>query len=137
MTSIHPYLFFSGNCREAFTRYSEIFSGELTLITGADMPAEDQAPPEMADLIMHAALNFGDDLLMGSDDPTGDGGPVKGMSVSFSAISTAEAERVFNALSDGGQVTMPLEKTSWSPMFGACIDRFGMSWMIDTQPDQG
>lgn len=128
--AFHPYLFFSGSCREAFTRYQEIFGGELTLITTKDMPAEEQMPGVPDDLIMHAALVIGDDLLMASDDPTGDGGPVKGMQVNYATADVDDATRVFEALADGGEVTGPLGPTSWSPMFGMCIDRFGTPWMI-------
>ena len=68
--AVHPYLFFGGNCREAFTRYQEVFGGELVLITMNDMPSEQPVPEGQGDLIMHAALKFDDSLLMASDDPT-------------------------------------------------------------------
>jgi PhnB protein len=133
--AIHPYLFFSGTCRQAFARYQEIFGGDLQLMPMSEMPAaEGPVPPEQADLIMHAALSFGDNLLMASDDPTGDGGPVKGAAVSFSVGDAAEAERVFDALADGGQVTMPLSETFWAPKFGMCVDRFGTPWMVSAEP---
>ena len=67
-----PYLFFTGNCREAFTRYHEIFGGDLTLLTMNDVPAGDEPPAEMGDMVIHAALKVGDELLMASDDPTTD-----------------------------------------------------------------
>ena len=129
--AFHPYLFFGGNCREAFTRYQEIFGGELVLLTSKDMPAEEQVPGADADAIMHAALTIDDQLLMASDDPTTDSfGPVQGIQVSYSTPDVAEAKRVFEALADGGKVTLPVAATSWSPMFGMCIDRFGTPWMI-------
>ena len=131
--SFHPYLFFSGTCRDAFTRYQEVFGGELTLITMADMPDIPDPPPEQADLIMHAALMADGQLLMGSDDPTGDGGPVKGVAVNCTVSEIAEAERIYAALVDGGEATMPLAATSWSPMFGMCTDRFGTPWMVDVE----
>jgi PhnB protein len=132
--AFHPYLFFSGTCREAFSRYQEVFGGELVLLPMSDAPPGEDVPADQADLIMHAALTIDGHLLMGSDDPTGDGGPVKGISVSFSTAEVAEAERVFSALAEGGEITMPMEPTFWSPMFGACIDRYGMSWMVDAAP---
>jgi PhnB protein len=133
--AFHPYLLFSGNCREAFTRYHEVFGGELEIMAMSDMPeGAGDVPPEQADLVMHAALTIGDALLMASDDPTGDGGPVKGMSVSVSVADVAEAERVFKELSDGGEVTMPIGETFWSPMFGMCVDRFGTPWMVNAEP---
>jgi PhnB protein len=131
--AIHPYLFFSGNCREAFTRYREIFGGKLELMTMSDAPEGENVPTEQPDLIMHAALTFEDNLLMASDDPTGDGGPVKGIAVSYATGDVAEADRVFEALAKGGSVTMPLSETFWSPRFGMCIDEFGVPWMISVE----
>ena len=131
--TLHPYLFFGGNCREAFNRYKEIFGGELVLIAMKDMPSEQPVPPEHADLIMHAALKFDDQLLMASDDPTSDSfGPVTGMQVYYGATEVSEAQRAFEALAEGGKVTLPIAATSWSPMFGMCIDRFGTPWMVGT-----
>jgi PhnB protein len=127
----HPYLFFGRNCREAFTRYQEVFGGELVLLTMNDMPSEEPVPAEQADMIMHAALMMGGDLLMGSDDPTTDAfGPVQGMQVNYTSPDVDEAKRVFEALADGGQVSLPIGPTSWSPMFGMCTDQFGTPWMI-------
>lgn len=136
--SFHPYLNFAGNCREAFTRYQEVFGGELTLLSMADMPdgAGDAVPAEQRDLIMHAALMVGDELLMASDDPTGGYDGTRGMWVNVSVDDAAEAERVFKELSDGGEVTMPLAETFWSPAFGMCVDRFGTPWMVNAQPDE-
>jgi PhnB protein len=131
--AFHPYLFFSGTCREAFTRYQEIFGGDLVLLPMSDMPSDQPVPADQADLIMHAALTFGDNLLMASDDPTGDGGPVKGMAVNYSVADVVEAQRVFEALADGGEVTMPLAETFWSPQFGVCVDRFGTPWMVNAE----
>ena len=82
--AFHPYLFFGGNCREAFTRYQEIFGGELVLLSGKDVPSEGQMPAAQADMIIHAALKVDDNLLMASDAPTTDSfGPVQGMQVNF------------------------------------------------------
>jgi PhnB protein len=132
--AFHPYLFFGGNCREAFTRYREIFGGELVLLTMKDMPSEETVPGVPADLIMHAALTSEDRLLMGSDDPTTDSfGPVQGMMVNYAVADVGEAKRVFEALADGGDVTQPIGETSWSPAFGMCVDRFGTPWMVSAE----
>ena len=132
--AFHPYLNFGGNCREAFTRYQEIFGGELDLMTMADMPSDEEVPAGQADLIMHAALRLGDEILMASDDPTTDDfGPVQGMYVNYSVADVDEASRVFDALSEGGEVTMPASETFWSPMFGMCVDRFGTPWMVNAE----
>ena len=128
--AFRPYLFFGGNCREAFNRYQEIFGGELSLIPMKDVPGE-EPPPGMADVIIHAAVTIGDDVLMASDEPMSDNfGPVQGMMVSYDASDVADAKRVFDALSDGGNVTQALEPTFFSEAFGMCVDRFGTPWMI-------
>jgi PhnB protein len=135
--AFYPYLFFGGNCREAFDCYKEIFGGELFIMTMKDMPSEEPVPADQADLIMHAALTIQDQLLMGSDDPTSDNfGPVQGMQVNYAVADVAEAERAFAALADGGKVTMPIAETSWSPAFGMCIDRFGTPWMVSADSSQ-
>src|SRR5262245_15814866 len=128
--AFRPYLFFGGNCREALTRYQEIFGGELTLLTMKDVPGE-QPPADKADMIIHAALTRGDELLMASDDPmTESFGPVEGMMVTYEAPDVADARRVFDGLADGGKVTQGLEPTFFSEAFGMCVDRFGTPWMI-------
>ena len=128
--AFHPYLFFSGNCAEAFTRYQEIFGGELFMMRMADAPG-DTPPGADPDLIIHAALTIGDALLMASDDPTGDGGPKSGISVSFNSPDADEIKRVFDALAEGGSVTQPVMETFFSPAFGMCVDRFGIPWMLN------
>jgi PhnB protein len=128
--AFHPYLFFDGNCREAFTRYKEIFGGELTMMTMAEAPQDQPVPAEQADMVIHAALTGGDSMLMGSDDPTGGFSAVQGMQVTYTSAEAADAERVFNALADGGQVNQPLIETFFSPRFGMCVDRYGTPWMI-------
>lgn len=135
--SLHPYLFFTNNAREAMTRYQEILGGQLEIMSPGDMPEgeAEQMPFEApADFVIHAALTFGDgDLLMASDDPTGDAGGVKGCSLNVTLTDQAEARRIFEAFADGGEVTMPLEATFWAPLFGSCVDRFGVSWMVNVE----
>ncbi len=102
--AFHPYLFFGGNCREAFTRYHEIFGGELVLLAMKDMPSDQPVPADQADLIMHAALKCDDGVLMASDDPTTDSfGPVQGMQVNYATADVDEAKRVFEALAGAGR----------------------------------
>ena len=135
MSSFHPYLAFAGNCREAFTRYQEIFGGELVVLTGADVPpdAAGDMSPDMGDMVLHAALVAGDRLLMGADAPGGTfDGHNRGMCCNVSVDELAEAERVFAALSEGGEVQQPLMQTFFSPGFGMCLDRFGTPWMVVT-----
>lgn len=128
--AFHPYLFFSGNCGEAFTRYQEIFGGELFMMKMSDAPADQRPPDANGDLIIHAALNIEGSLLMASDDPTGDGGPKTGIMVTYASPDPGEVKRVFDALADGGEITQPLAETFFSPAFGMCIDRFGTPWML-------
>ena len=136
--AFHPYLMFGGNCREAFDRYKEIFGGELFMISFKDMPSDEQVPAEFADLVAHAAITLGDGVLMGSDDPTADSvGAVQGMQVNYAVDDASEAQRAFEELSDGGKINMPIAETSWSPMFGMCVDRFGIPWMVSTNSTQG
>lgn len=132
-----PYLNFPGTCREAFTRYHEIFGGELNIFGTGDMPADDQAdvPPGMEDLVMNAAIMTEDGgLLMGSDSRPGDDVRVQYMYANYSTPDVAFAERVWAALSDGGEVEMEAGPTFWSPFFGVCRDRFGTQWMVNAEP---
>ncbi len=103
----------------------------------ADMPSEAPPPADQADLIMHAALTFEGHLLMASDDPTGGFRGVQGMSVNYTVDNVGEAERVFEALADRGEVTTPLAETFWSPKFGMCVDRFGTPWMVNVEAPEG
>ena len=135
--AFRPYLAFAGNCREAFTRYQEIFGGELVLLSFADTAA-DAGPPGPGvspDAIMHAALMAGDALLMGADDPSGGfSGSVSGMCVNCSLDDTGEVKRVFDALAEGGSVQVPYGETFFAPAFGMCTDRFGTPWQVMTEP---
>lgn len=133
----HPYVNFGGNCREAFTRYQEIFGGELVLLSMADMPGDEPAPAAQADLIMHAALKVADeDLLMGSDAAMDDDKGMHGAYVNYSVTDAGDAKRVYDALAEDGEVQMPLSETFFSPAFGMCVDRYGVRWMINTWAEQ-
>ncbi len=138
--AITPYIFFTGTCREAMTEYQRILGGELELMTAAEMPEGEEPPPgpPNPDMIIHAALTLDDGaLLMASDDPTGDGSGVKGAAVSVTYTDAAQARQVFDQLCEGGEVSMAMGETFWSPNFGMCVDRFGMSWMIDVEAEEG
>src|SRR5688500_19928838 len=134
--SFAPYLFFTNTCREAMTRYQEILGGELYLMANSDAPdgGMEGADPN---LIIHAAITLDNGgLLMASDDPTGDSGGTKGISVSYTAKDPGDAKRVFDGLSEGGQVTQELIETFFSPAFGMCVDRWGVSWMVNGEQAQ-
>lgn len=135
--AVYPYLFFTNTAREAMTRYQEILGGELEIMELSEMPAGEEPPPFEAppDMVIHASLYFGDgDILMASDDPTGDGAGVKGAAINLSLTDQGEARRIFDALAEGGTVQMPLGETFWAPLFGTCVDRFGVNWMINVEP---
>jgi len=139
--AFRPYLAFAGNAREAFTRYQEIFGGELVLLDMASAPPDAGPPPAgvKPDAIMHAALMAPSGLLMGADDTSGNfNGSVNGMCVNVSVDDAGEAKRVFDALAERGTVQQPLNETFFSPAFGMCTDRYGTPWMIMVeQPMEG
>lgn len=127
---VNPYLMFNGECAEAFKFYEQCLGGKLVTSTFGDSPMADQMP-EAHDRIMHASLQVGDTLLMGSDQPSGDSEARGGFSVALQVTDTAEAERLFAALAEGGSVTMPIQETFWSKRFGMLTDRFGIPWFVD------
>ena len=136
--AFRPYLAFAGNAREAFTRYQQIFGGELVLLDMASIPPEAGPPPDgmATDAIMHAALTSPDALLMGADGPV-DGTASNNICVNASLASPAEVTRVFDALADGGSVQQPVTETFFSPAFGMCTDRYGTPWMIMVEAPMG
>lgn len=137
--SLHPYLFFTNAARAAMSRYHEILGGDLEIMGFGDLP-EGEHPPFEADddFVIHAALTLDDGaLLMASDDPTGDGSGVKGAAVNLTMTDQDEARRIFAALTDDGDVHMPLGPTFWSPLFGSGVDRFGVSWMVNVAAEEG
>src|SRR5690606_29475999 len=114
-------------CAEAFQWYKQIFGGELRMMTNAEVPeGTDPMPGASPDDVLHASINLGNGFLMGSDDPTGDGGRKLGVAVAFAAPDEKEGKRVFEALSEGGEVQMPYQPTFFSKGFGMCVDRYGL-----------
>ena len=131
---LNPYLTFDGDCEEAFRLYEKVLGGKIVaMITDKDTPAETNVPPEWRDKILHARLVFGDNVLMASDAPPGRQETMQGFSVSLMTKDPAEAERVFNALSNEGTVIMPLAETFWAVKFGMFRDRFGTPWMVNCE----
>ena len=130
---IQPYLFFGGRCEEALEFYRTTLGAKTEMLMRyKDSPEPCPAgmiPSGFENKIMHAAFRIGDTALMASDGCE-EGGAFAGFSLSLTLPNSAEAERVFAALSAGGTVRMPLVKTFWSPCFGMLADRFGMVWMI-------
>ena len=136
MTTITAYVNYNGTCEEAFNFYASIFTGSsLSFDRFSSMPNADQMPESDQNKIMHAALTLGNQgLIMGSDVVQGMSGEVvfgNNFGLTLQPDSEAEAIRLFNALSAGGTVTMPLEKTFWNATFGMFIDKFGINWMVN------
>jgi PhnB protein len=131
---VNPYLTFDGDCEEAFNVYEKVLGGKIVaMMTHKGTPAEEHVPAEWRDKILHARLVFGDNVLMASDAPPGRQEKMQGFSVSLVMTDPAEAERVFNALADGGSVRMPLGETFWAKKFGMLTDRFGTPWMVNCE----
>lgn len=135
--SFVPYLSFQGRCAEAFAFYGEVFGAAPVLNRFADIPAGGDMPPlpeEQRDWIMHAQLLTPDGaMLMGADMPPQFGGkPQQGVSVSVWRADAAASRALFEALAEGGEVTMPFTDTFFAKGFGMCRDRFGTAWMVST-----
>lgn len=127
------HLSFAGNCREAFDFYAKTLNGKIELaMTYGESPMAEQCGPADKDLIMHTALQLENMVLMGADAPPGRFQKPQGFSIALGPKTLAESERVFAALSAGGEVVMPMQKTFWSPGFGMLVDRFGIPWMVST-----
>ena len=134
MTSFNAYLFFDGTAAQAMPFYQRVLGGKLDVMTFAQMPGAE--PQEMsaatAARVMHAMLAFDGGQLMASDTMEGQPPqPMKGFSLTLNKDTAAEAETVFAALAEGGQVTMPIAPTFWAERFGMCTDRFGTPWMVN------
>ncbi|HEY2347144.1 MAG TPA: VOC family protein [Xanthomonadaceae bacterium] len=129
------YLTFDGCCAEAFRFYEQALGGTILMMsTFADSPMAAQMPPEAQGRVIHARLQVGDQLLMGSDCPPGESLKPDGFSVSVQTESVEEADRFFHALAEGSTVRMPIQQTFWSPRFGMLVDRFGIPWMVNCEP---
>jgi PhnB protein len=130
--AVQPYLFFGGRCEEAIEFYRKAFHAEVVRqVRFKEAPEQKPDFPEcFADKIMHVTLRIGDTLVMASDGRCEGEANFEGFSLSITVADEAEAERVFAALSEGGLVTMPLEKTFWAPKYGMLQDRFGLGWMV-------
>lgn len=137
---VQPYLFFDGRCEEALEFYRTALGAEVTMLMrfkdSPEPPAPGMCPPGSDDKVMHASFHIGETMLMASDGRA-QGKPVfQGFSLSLAVPDDAEALRLFTALSDGGQVQMPLAKTFYASSFGMVADRFGVSWMVIVVPEE-
>src|SRR5271157_1138645 len=131
---VQSYLFFDGSCDEAIEFYRRALDAEVTmLLRFRDNPEPEKAggiTPGTEDEVMHAQMRIGDTVILASDGRRTGQPNFQGSALALTVADEAEAERRFAALADGGQVTMPLAKTFFSPRFGMLADRFGVAWMI-------
>lgn len=135
---VQPYLFFNGRCEEALEFYKNAIGAEVEMVmrfseSPEPMP-EGMLPAGFENKVMHASFRVGESVLMASDgcDPTPG---FEGFSLSISVAEEADVDRMIEALAEGGEVTMPVGKTFWSPRFGMAKDRFGIGWMVGVHTD--
>ena len=135
---MNPYLSFKGDCEAAFKFYEQNLGAQLgALFRYGGSPMAGDVSADWSDKIMHGSLTLGGQVLMGGDVAPDRYEEPKGISLSLQINNTAEAERVFHALAQGGRVVMPLEKTFWAALFGMIVDRFGIPWLINCEtPEQ-
>lgn len=143
MASVNLYLNFNGNCEEAFNFYKSVFGGEFQYIGRFnEMPPSEnnKMPASEGEKIMHVSLPIGKETVLMGSDTGGEWAPgfLQGnnFSISINADSREEAEKLFNGLSNGGKVTMPLNKTFWSDCFGMFTDTYGINWMVSFDGSQ-
>jgi PhnB protein len=131
---LSPYLNFNGNCAEAFRFYERVLGGHIAFMqTHGESAMKEHVPAGWHDKVLHVRLVVGQFALMGSDAPPDRFAKAQGMSVSINVKSAADGERIFQALSDGGSVSMPYQKTFWAAGFGMAVDRFGTPWMVNAE----
>lgn len=135
---VQPYLFFEGRCEEAIEFYRGALGAEVIMLMrfkdNPEPPQPGMCPPASGEKIMHATLRIGENMVMASDGRCTGRPAFQGFSLSLTVRTEAEAERLFTALADGGQVQMPLAKTFFSSRFGMVADRFGVLWMVLVAP---
>lgn len=134
MTQLNPFIKFNDNkCREAMNFYKDCLGGELEFMTVKNSPMEKDLPEDKKDLIMHSTLKNDDWCLIGSDmmmDKAVIGDNV-GISLNFDNKNKEEFEKIFNKLSDGGKIFMPIEEQFWDAWFGVLTDKYGVEWMLN------
>ncbi len=128
---VNPYLHFNGNCEIAFKLYAELLGGKVdAMMTHEGTPAASQIQPEWGKKILHASMRVGNTLLMGSDMPPSYYQRPQGFSVTLETTMPEEAERVFEDLSKGGVVQMPIQQTFFAVRYGSLVDQFGVPWTV-------
>ncbi len=136
---LYAYVNYPGNCREALEFYEKHLGAKIVAIrTFADMPAQANIPPDLNTAgVLHARIELGGTILMASDGPPERVQPMRSSYLSLSVDSTPEAERIYQALSEGGEVFMKMEETFFAHRFAQLRDRFGINWMIIHEKTMG
>ncbi len=138
MALINPHINFNGNAEEAFNFYKSVFGGEFAIIMRfKDMSSPEHPVSEEANKIMHIALPIDQNILMGNDVPESMGRVNEAENrskISISAESREEAEKLFNGLSAGGMIEVPIGDSPWGSYFGMFRDKYGIEWMVDFDP---
>jgi len=131
---VQPYLFFDGKCEEALDFYKKAIGAEVDMLMrfseNPDKPPQGSMPPGSDNKVMHASFHVGDAHIMASDGHCAGKPSFQGFGLSLNAKDDAEAEKLFTALSPGGQVQQPLTKTFFASKFGMVADKFGVLWMV-------
>ena len=128
---VQPYLFFDGRCEEALEFYKKTAGAEVEmLMRWKDSPDKSMCTPDNADKVMHAQFKIGDTTILASDGRNTGNPNFQGFALAINAKDEAEVDRLFNALAEGGKITMPLAKTFFSPRFGMLTDKLGVNWML-------
>ena len=135
---LNTYLHFNdGKCRQAFELYARVLNGKIeNAMTYGQMPMDKPAPDNLKDKVAHARLVIGDQVLMGSDSPPEHAQPLSGFSVNIGTDDPKEADRIYKALSEGGEIRMAIQETFWAHRFGMFVDRFGTPWMVNCEKRQ-
>ena len=126
---MNTYVNFAGKCAEAFRFYEKQLGGKIVMMmTHGEAPDQSRVNPALKDTVLHARISVGGTELMGADIPNAE--PMRSAYLSLIVESDAEAERIYSALSDGGQVFMAMQETFFATRFGQLRDRYGINWMI-------
>ena len=138
MAQINPYINFNGNTEEAFNFYKSVFGGEFAMIKRFEEMENPNIPESENNKIMHIALPIGKNVLMGNDVPEFMGRVNENENrskISISAESKEEADNLYNGLSAGGQIEMPIADSPWGSYFAMFRDKYGIEWTVDYDPN--
>jgi PhnB protein len=140
MEGIKPYISFKGNCKEAIDFYKDKLGAEVLFSqTYGESPMASYAP-DNPDAIMHTSIKIGDSVIMACDNMMEDKSPTivgNNISLALGGNDVADAEKVFEAMSDGATITMPMQETFWAERFGMLTDKFGINWMFNVDKPHG